>query len=59
MAISNFSLFWTKSTNFGPKNAEVIKNMLKIQKSFKFYESSYRVLVACQKVAVKSYPIKS
>ena len=59
MAIWNYSLFWTKNPNFGPKNADVIKNMLTIYKNFTFYESSYRVLVICQKLAVKHYPIKS
>ena len=59
MAIWNYSLFWTKYPNFGPKNADIIKNMLAIQNHFRFYESSYKVLVVCQKLAVKSYPIKS
>ena len=59
MTILNYSLFWTKNPNFGPKNAGVIKNMLTIQNFFRFYESSYRVLVVCQQLAVKRYPIKS
>ena len=59
MAIWNYSLFWTKNPDFEPKNADVIKNMLTIQNFFWFYESAYRVLVVCQKLAVKHYPIKS
>ena len=59
MAISNYSLSWTKSPNFGPKNAEVVKNILTIQNFFKFYESFYRVMAVCQKLAVKHYTIKS
>ena len=59
MAISIYSLSRTKNPNFGPKNAEVIKNILTIQNFLKFYESSYRVMAVCQKLAVKHYPIKS
>ena len=60
MAIWSYGLFWTKNPNFGSKNADVIKNMLTIQICFfRFYESSYRVLVVFQKLAVKRYPIKS
>ena len=59
MVISNDTLFWTKNRNFGPKNADVIKNVLIIHNCFRFYESSYRVLVVCQKLAVKRYSIKS
>ena len=59
MTIWNYSLFWTKNPNFGSRNADVIKNMLTIQNAFRFYESSSRVLVLCQKLAVKHYPIKS
>ena len=40
------TLLWTKSRTFRPNNADVIKNMLKIQK-------------LCQKLAAKRYPIKS
>ena len=59
MAIFSYSLFWTKNSNFGPKNANIIKNIPTIQNFFRFYESSYRELVLCQKIAVKRYPIKS
>ena len=59
MAIWNYNLFWTKNPNFGSRNADVIKNMLRIQNCFRFYESSYRALVVCQKLAVKRYAIKS
>ena len=59
MAIWNHSLFWTKNPYLGSKNADVIKNMMKIQMFFKFSERSYRVLVVCQKLAAKCYPIKS
>ena len=59
MAILNYNLFLTKNPNFGLKNADVIKNMLRIQNCFRFYESSYRALVVCQKLAVKRYAIKS
>ena len=59
MAIWSYSLFWTKSPNFGPKSADIIKNMITIQIFFSFYESSYRVLVVCQKLTVKRYPMKS
>ena len=59
MAIGSSSLFWTKNPNFGSKDADVIKHLRTIQMFFSFYESSYRVLVVCQKLAVKRYPIKS
>ena len=59
MAICNYSLFWTKNPNFGPKSGDVIKNMLTVQNFFRLYESFYRVLVVCQKLAAKRYPIKS
>ena len=59
MVIRNNSLCWTKNPNFGPKNADVIKNILRIQNLFKFYESCYKVLVVRQTLAVKRYPIKS
>ena len=57
MAIGNYSLFWTANPNFGPKNANVIKNMPTV--FLKFYKVSYGELVVCQKFAVKRYPIKS
>ena len=53
------SLFWTENPNFGPKNADLIENMLTIQIFLRFYERSYRFLVVYQKLAVKLYPIKS
>ena len=59
MTIWNYSLFWTKNPNFGSKNPDVIKNMPIIQIFFTFFESLYGVLVVCQKLAVKPYPIKS
>ena len=59
MDICNYGLFWTENPNFRPKNADVIKNKLKIQNFFRFYEISYRVLIVCQKLAVKRYLIKS
>ena len=58
MAIGSSSLFWTKNPNFELKNADVIKHLRTIQMFFSFYESSYRVLVVCQKLVVKRYPIK-
>ena len=45
------TFFWTKNPYFEPKNADFIKNMLTIQFFFRFYESSYRVLVVCQKIS--------
>ena len=59
MAILSYSLSWNKNPNFGLKNTNVIRNMLTIQDIFRFYKSSSRVLVVCQKLAVKHYPIKS
>ena len=59
MAICNYSLFWTKNPSFGPKNADVIKNMLTIQIFLRFDERPYRVLIVCHKLAVKRYLIKS
>ena len=59
MAVLNCSIFWTKNPNFGTKNDDVIKSMLTIQIFLKFYESFYRVLVVCKKLAVKRYPTKS
>ena len=53
MAICNYSLFWTKNPSFGPKNADVIKNMLTIQIFLRFDERPYRVLIVCHKLAVK------
>ena len=41
------------------KNADVIRNMQTIQTFFRFHESFHKVLVVCQKLAVKLYPMKS
>ena len=53
MDICNYGLFWTENPNFGSKNADVIKDKLKIQNFSRFYGSSYRVLIVYQKLAVK------
>ena len=43
MVIWNYSLFWIKNPNFGPKNAGVIKNMQVIQTFLDFM----KVLLEC------------
>ena len=55
MDICNYGLFWTENPNFGSKNADVIRNKLKIQNFFRFYESSYRVLIVCQTLPYEKF----
>ena len=59
MAIWNYSLFSTKNPNFVPKKRCLHQKYADNSICFRFYESYYRVLVMCQKLALKRYPIKS